>query len=97
MLLRGLFKASKKKTPWHIYKGYFAATTEDKSMFGWGGILLTKQQQHPSKFTRIPHLSYFCSTEGFDKRQREGEKLECIIFSITLPAMIASTLAIKKF
>ena len=37
------------------------------------------------------------ATEGLDKRQREEEKLECIIFSITLPAMIATTLAIKKF
>ena len=34
---------------------------------------------------------------GLDKRQREEEKHECIIFSITLPAMIATTLAIKKF
>ena len=42
-------------------------------------------------------IEVFRAAGGFGKRQREEEKLECIIFSITLPAMIATTLAIKKF
>ena len=60
-------------------------------------LLLATLRYIPEKPLSYLVYLFFCSAEEFDKRQREGEKLECIIFSITLPAMIASTLAIKKF